>query len=303
MKRLTFLLIISLQLGSFLSLAQNVGFGVTDPAFMIDIAGQMRFRSNNPNANSSGIFWNNQANTLQRVFLGMSSPDSAFAIYSPHLNKYIVEFELMREPRLGINTRHGGDGLVRSELHVMHTNSGGSNDGVRIQNEGTNAQFWNLYTSNSTGNFEFYKQGIRRAIIDPASGAYASVSDRRLKKNISMVGSGVLGKVMQLQTHRYQYTDLIDEESGLAYPDKHFHYGFMAQDVKQLFPELVFGGSDNPKQDFLTLNYAGFSVIAIKAIQEQQQQIESLKQQNEALNRRLERLENLVSGDPTKARE
>ena len=80
MKRLTFLLLISLQLGSLLSLAQNVGFGVTDPAFMIDISGQMRFRSNNPNANSSGIFWNNQENTLQRVFLGMSSPDSAFAI-------------------------------------------------------------------------------------------------------------------------------------------------------------------------------------------------------------------------------
>ncbi len=106
---------------------------------------------------------------------------------------------------------------------------------------------------------------------------------------------------MQLQTHRYQYTDLIDEESKLVYPDKYFHYGFIAQDVKQLFPELVFGGSDNPKQDFLTLNYAGFSVIAINAMQEQQQQIERLKQQNEALNRRLERLENLASGDPTKA--
>ena len=107
----------------------------------------------------------------------------------------------MREPRLGINTRHGGAGYVSAELHVMLTNFGGANDGVRIQNEGTNKQYWNLYTSNSTGNFEFYKQGIRRATIDP-SGTYASVSDRRLKKNIFIAGSGVPGKVMRLQTHR-----------------------------------------------------------------------------------------------------
>ena len=68
--------------------------------------------------------------------------------------------------------------------------------------------------------------------------------------------------------------------------------GFLAQDVQGLFPELV---GQSPARDggesYLSLNYAGFGILAVKAIQEQQQQIESLKNENSALRQQMESLE------------
>ena len=70
--------------------------------------------------------------------------------------------------------------------------------------------------------------------------------------------------------------------------------GFIAQEVEPLFPEFV-GETNGTK----TLAYANFGVIAIKAIQEQQelinaqrQTIEQLQEQMKQLGIRLSRLEN-----------
>lgn len=282
----------------------NMGIGVESPSFSLDLEGRMRIRSNGNASTTPGIWFGNQDNSFDRAFLGMSKPDSGFGIYSQHLGRWAIEFEVMREPRIGINTRNGGDGVVRAEVHVMHTNFGGSNDGVRIQNEGSNGNFWNLYTSNTTGAFEFYKNGIKRATIDQASGAYTAVSDRKTKQHITDVKDGLLSRVMQLNTKYYQYAPFSDDEGHTITSDR-FHYGFIAQEVEPLFPELVFKGSDNPAQDFLTMNYSGFGVLAIKAIQEQQamiqqqqvslssqqKEIDVLKKQLNALITRLEQLE------------
>ena len=47
--------------------------------------------------------------------------------------------------------------------------------------------------------------------------------------------------------------------------------GFIAQDVQQIFPELVNKSDDT---EMLAIQYVEFAVIAVKAIQEQQIQIE-----------------------------
>lgn len=276
----------------------NMGIGVEDPSFRLDLAGSMRIKSVGSAPNSAGIWFANQFNTFDRVFLGMSKADSGFGIYSQNLGRWAIEFEVMREPRIGINTRNGGDGVVRAEVHIMHTNFGGSNDGIRIQNEGSNNHYWNLYTSNTTGGFEFFKNGIKRAIIDQTSGAYTSVSDRKTKRNITPMQDGLLQRIMQLKPKYYQYAAFSDDEGNTIASDR-FHYGFIAQEVEPLFPELIFRGSDNPAQDFLTMNYSGFGVLAIKAIQEQQaiieqQQVNANNQQAEirVLKKQLELLSN-----------
>lgn len=247
----------------------HMGIGVEAPVFPLDMTGRMRIRADGSLNNTPGIWFANQQNTFDRAFLGMSKPDSGFGIYSQNLGQWAIEFEVMREPRIGINTRNGGDGVVRAEVHVMHTNFGGSNDGVRIQNAGANLHYWNLYTSNTTGAFEFFKNGIKRATIEQASGAYTQVSDRKTKRNITDLRDGLLSRVLQLSPKYYQYAAFSDDEGNTINSDR-FHYGFIAQEVEPLFPELVFKGADNPAQDFVTMNYSGFGVLAIKAIQEQQ---------------------------------
>ena len=63
-----------------------------------------------------------------------------------------------------------------------------------------------------------------------------------------------------------------------------------------MFPELV-GQVTNPKNgiEYLNINYSGLSVLAVKAIQEQQAELEGLKKENEALRSRTEILEARLS--------
>jgi trimeric autotransporter adhesin len=65
--------------------------------------------------------------------------------------------------------------------------------------------------------------------------------------------------------------------------------GFISQEVIGLFPEFVSSSKRSLKDStlYLTLNYAGFSVVAIKAIPEQQQIIYELRARIEAIEKKL----------------
>jgi len=81
--------------------------------------------------------------------------------------------------------------------------------------------------------------------------------------------------------------------------------GLIAQDVLDVFPYLVHEGDD----DMLALSYSNMSVLAIKAIQEQQEIIENqsdkliaqqlenqeLKSEVDSLSKRLLQLEKLIN--------
>ena len=247
----------------------DFGIGTEDPAFSLDMVGRGRIQSDGSSA-LPGLWFSAQDNDFDRAFFGMLEPDSTIGIFSQHMNKFAIQFEIMREPRIGINTT-----TPRSEVHLIHTNFGGNNDGVRIQNEGTNAYYWNLYTSNSTGQFEFYSNGIKRATIDDISGAYTAISDERVKTNIGEMPT-VLPSVMNLQPKTYQF---IEDK------DKKLYSGFLAQELEKVFPQFVFYGGDD--QVLYTVDYAGMSVVALKAIQEQQAVIEQLQKKIENLEKNI----------------
>ncbi len=119
-----------------------------------------------------------------------------------------------------------------------------------------------------------------RAIINKDDGHYTTFSDKRLKKNIEEINP-VLDKVLKLKAKNYQFID--SQESTKK------SIGFISQEVIDLFPELVSSSkrSVNDSTLYYGLNYAGFSVIAIKAIQEQQQIIDDLRARLEAIEKRL----------------
>ena len=84
----------------------------------------------------------------------------------------------------------------------------------------------------------------------------------------------MMEKVSQLKPLTFQYLDNSGQEPSTT--------GFIAQDVEQLFPDLV----RDTDSGYKGIVYDGFAVIAIKAIQEQQKIIEELKQRIEELERR-----------------
>lgn len=109
-------------------------------------------------------------------------------------------------------------------------------------------------------------------------------SDRRLKKDITSISNGVLEKIMKLNPVTYRYKP--ESESSKA------SVGFIAQEVDELFPELV---GKNAKrggtEELLSLNYTGFGVLAIKAIQEQEEELNSLRKENDLLKSKTVELE------------
>ncbi len=84
---------------------------------------------------------------------------------------------------------------------------------------------------------------------------------------------------MKLETLTYNYK---------AQNDAKVHIGLVAQDVAPIYPELVNYNSD---EDVYHLNYSGFGVVAIKAIQEQQKIIEGQASRIENQASKIEELE------------
>lgn len=135
---------------------------------------------------------------------------------------------------------------------------------------------WKLNPAPTTGTLEFFLNGALKARIN-TSGTYSALSDIRLKTSIEPLYS-TLANVLTLSAKSYVFKDAPDADRSI---------GFIAQEVAELFPELVEG--DPSGEGILSLDYSGFSVLAIKAIQEQQEIIERLEQRLDHLELLLEK--------------
>jgi len=153
------------------------------------------------------------------------------------------------------------------DLHVVQSTS---NEGILVEHQ-SNGNQWGVGVGLNSNNYKFLFNGTIMADIDDATGAFAAISDRRFKDNIQEMPS-VLDKIMALKASTYTYNTTDSNETS---------YGFIAQEVEEVFPEFVKQlGEEN---DYKGLNYDNFGVIAIKAIQEQQAIIEAQQAQINAL--------------------
>lgn len=167
------------------------------------------------------------------------------------------------------------------DVHLKQTTSTAAGRGGMAFESATTTDFWKIYHSGA--HFSFAENGVRRAYVEAATGNYMVTSDRNLKKDIESM-SNVLKVLPNINTYSYRYFDQNSNTKKVL--------GVMAQEVKPYFPELV--GHNEEGQ--LAMNYAGLSVIAIKAIQEQQTEIELLKKQLEEQKTELLELRNLING-------
>ncbi|MFL5788780.1 MAG: tail fiber domain-containing protein [Flavisolibacter sp.] len=165
-----------------------------------------------------------------------------------------------------------------------------NNNNTRYNIIATNIQtgfWWGIFHS-PTGELSLGLNGGFRGSFDPTTGAYTSISDARLKTNIKPMES-VLDKINQLKPSSYQFKDA---------KNKQLYDGFIAQDVEKIFPNLVYHIEDMGKKEVYTMNYSGFGVIAIKAIQELQEEIKTQKQETQdqmlALTDKIKHLESII---------
>ncbi|CAN5783622.1 hypothetical protein BH10BAC3_BH10BAC3_18000 [soil metagenome] len=224
-----------------------------------------------------------------------NSPNTLFSSYTQR-------FFISRFGKLGIGTAD-----PEGDIHIITRNYTDADEdadmGLTIEGNGNFTTLpppqnckWNIHIGYGKAGGDFvsikslnfwFKNGNNpwsRASTIGEDGTYYQVSDNNLKKNIHYLSTNnMINKIMQLSPASYLMK--VD-------PDNHpLHYGFIAQQVEKLFPELVLTSGKNTKM----ISYSGFIPILTKGIQEQQQEIEMLQKENADLKSRLEKLENIIS--------
>lgn len=94
---------------------------------------------------------------------------------------------------------------------------------------------------------------------------YGTSSDQRLKQNI-VEAPNALDKIVNIKVRSYDWKE----------DNSHVEYGFVAQELNEIYGEPVGVGGDDVKDEPWNIEYGRLTPILLKAIQEQQALIESL---------------------------
>ena len=117
-----------------------------------------------------------------------------------------------------------------------------------------------------------------------AAGTWTNASDRRLKTDIAGLEYG-LGKIMSLRPVSYRMKNGGENQVG-----------FIAQEVREVLPELVSGVEGSiEKGETLGMSYGNLTAVLVKAVQEQQEEIENGKRRTEGLENEVAELQAKLS--------
>ena len=156
---------------------------------------------------------------------------------------------------------------------------------------GSGGNTWVIAQSSSTGDLDFSFNSSGVAYIDQ-SGVYHATSDARRKQDVADL-EPALEKVSRLRPVTFAFK---------ADAGKRRHIGVIAQDLRDLFPELV---SERPERRYgkdakgrrlveetgetvLDVAYAGLGVVALRAIQELSVTVEELRREIADLRAKME---------------
>jgi hypothetical protein len=195
---------------------------------------------------------------------------------------------------LNVSGRIGIKATPSYDLHIVSTDYSaayisGSYSGGTVMNivaSGVGAGTWGLYAYATTAGYAAYFSGNVYC-----TGSYLP-SDEKLKENIRPMGN-VLDKVMKLETSTYFFKQ---EFAEMNLPASR-QYGFTAQNLESVFPELIKLNPEKGKEqpvEFKAVNYIGLIPILTEAIQEQQREMEAKDARIDELQKQLDELKTLV---------
>jgi hypothetical protein len=109
---------------------------------------------------------------------------------------------------------------------------------------------------------------------------WETLSDSRLKKNVVTLENS-LDKVLKLRGVNFEWKESDSKEKGIR-------MGFIAQEAEAIVPEVV-----NTEGEYLLMQYAPITALLVEAIKEQQKVINELKEKNNDLEKKLDKVEDL----------
>ena len=221
--------------------------GANDKGILINNTGEVQITSRNLSVT------NNVSNEIGVWVKGVGTHSSGYASIQSFASDVTYETKLVLQ-------ENGGSVLIGTtsipsaygKLTIR-----GTNQGLTIQDAATNG-YRAIYSQ--SGNLYFYN-GTNEGYLS-SGGTWVNASDITLKKDVKEIEYG-LKEVMELKPKWYR---MIEDDLE--------QIGFIAQDVEEVLPELV----STSEKGMKGLSYGQLTAVLVKAIQEQQKQIEELKQ-------------------------
>ncbi len=149
-----------------------------------------------------------------------------------------------------------------------------------------------LCTSNNWGTYNTGTPALRITQTTTYANGIVLTSDKRLKTNVNILDYG-LSEIMQIKPVSYTKHIAETNQGGHLTLGKGKHeIGFIAQDLYEVMPEVV----EKPENEELWgINYTELIPVLVKGMQEQQELIQQLQAQNEALQSQMQNLQQQIN--------
>jgi hypothetical protein len=235
--------------GDVLTLTQagNVGVNTTTPTDKLQVVGNVRIGAVAPSGSP-----------------GTNTPAGGSVLFFSGANA-MGGFDSDNSDPLAIFRFNNAADQTYLVLGVGDLNN--TTDGVVIQN------------FQSTWSHFFQTDGTAQK---PGGGAWAALSDKRLKHNVKVFADGldVLDKINPV---KYQYTSNVNINSL-----EREYIGIIAQDVQAVAPYMISnavkGWVNDGKEDYLSVDPSAFTYMLINAVKELKAKVEVLEKENSELN-------------------
>ena len=272
----------------------NVGIGVT-PTYALDVANSsspsLRVRNGALGGTATLLLetandFSGTCQTYIKCIGTTSNGQSTLTFGTAGASGDATATERMRltsAGRLGIGTNSPGD-------YVLNVTSNSTNNATYphqiaiFGNSASGAGRGYLYIGSSAGidwlvgkdtsnagdyrfNLSLYTGEQRMILYTNGNYSFAgsNVSDIRLKSNINTLSLNALDKISQFVPKSYTMND---------HPDQ-IRYGFIAQEIKEITPDLI-SGTEGEKE-YLGLDYNGVLTLTVKALQELKAEFDEYK--------------------------
>jgi hypothetical protein len=231
--------------------AGNVGIGTSSPGRLLEVNGDTTLQGNNYINTAKMIQWEGGSYWSFRVI----SSAATFQLYQGSTGATPITVDT--------NGRVSITGTTYPLNVYNSVNASGT--GVMVTTLGSNA--------NNTSSYHYIATtGTADKYYLYGNGTYTTVSDERLKKNITKVTDTYLDKVLGLNIVNYNWNDQEDNSP--------LEFGMIAQDVEKVIPSIVHEGREQEDGNiYKGIQASVLPYILIKAIQEQQIQIQNLQEQ------------------------
>jgi len=261
----------------YLTNTGNVGIGTASPAEKLSInnaSGNAYLQCISGNGNLGGVWIGDQADNFVGGFFYDNAVDaSLFYVNNAERMRIDSSGRLLIGATSNLRTNEklqvdGAEGVVARAT----ANGGGCFVGLESSGNSAGGAFYGM-TSGGTINFKVAVGGN----VTNTNNSYGQISDIKLKENIV----DATNKLDELKKIKIRNFNFIGDDTK--------QIGVIAQELETIFPALVTESDDvdadgnNAGTTTKEVKYSVLLPIAIKAIQEQQEQIEQLKTEIQTL--------------------